>query len=227
MHNSKLAASLSVPTGAPFAALPLAPALQVTLAELGCATVNPLQAAMLPGALAGHDLIVQSPPGSGRIVAFAIALLHRLDQRRFDVQALVLCPTRDRALRVTQRIREFVHAARDVKVVTLSPGMAMRPQVDSLIHGAHVVVGTPGRILDHIESGSLDLRAISTLVLDETDTMLDMGFADDIVFAASRCPRGRQTLLFSSSCQSDLPPEMARLARHWLRKPLRVFHFPV
>jgi len=226
MRISKLAASLSVPTGAPFAALPLTPALHATLAELGCAAVNPLQAAMLPGALAGHDLIVQSPPGSGRIVAFAIALLHRLDQRRFDVQALVLCPTRDRAQRVTQCIREFARAIRHVKVVTLSQGSAMRPQIDSLIHGAHVVVGTPGRILDHIESGSLDLRAVGTLVLDETDTMLQMGFADDIVFAASRCPKGRQTLLFSSSCESDLPPEIARLARHWLTKPRRVFQFP-
>jgi ATP-independent RNA helicase DbpA len=226
MRISKLAASLSVPTGAPFAALPLAPALQTTLAELGCATVNPLQAAMLPEALAGHDLIVQSPAGSGRIVAFTIALLHRLDPRRFDVQALVLCPTRDRVQQVAQCIRDCARAARHVKVVTLSPGAAMRPQIDSLIHGAHIVVGTPGRILDHIESGSLDLRAVVTLVLDETDTMLGMGYANDIGFAANRCPRGRQTLLFSSSRETDLPPEMARLARHWLRKPRRIFHFP-
>ncbi|WP_019452004.1 DEAD/DEAH box helicase [Cupriavidus sp. BIS7] len=226
MRISKLAPSLSVPNGAPFAALRLAPALQATLTELGLANVTPLQAAMLPGALAGHDLIVQSPAGSGRILAFTIALLHRLDPRRFDVQALVLCPTRDRAQRVSQRIRDCARAARHVKVVTLSQGSAMRSQIDSLIHGAHIVVGTPGRVLDHIESGSLDLRAVGTLVLDETDTMLDMGFADDIVYAASRCPKDRQTLLLSSSGESDLPPGIARLARHWLRKPQRIFHFP-
>ena len=226
MRVSKIPASLPVSTGTPFAALPLAPALQATLAEHGWNTINPLQAAVLPAALAGHDLVVQTSPGTGRIVAYTIALLHRLDPRRFDVQALILCPTRDRALRVAQRIRDCVRIVRHVKVVTLSPGTAMRPQIDSLIHGAHVVVGTPGRVVDHIEAGSLDLRAIGTLVIDETDTMLEMGFADDIAFAASRCPRNRQTLLFSTSCENDLPPEIERLARLWLRKPQRIFHFP-
>ncbi len=226
MRVTRLSAALPVSTGTPFAALPLAPALQATLAEHGWRIINPLQAAMLPEALAGHDLIVQASPGSGRSVAITITLLHRLDPHRFDVQALILCPTRDRVQRVAQRVRDCMRAARHVKVVTLMPGMAMRPQIDGLIHGAHVVVGTPGRVVDHIDSGSLDLRAIGMLVVDDADSMLEMGFADDIGFAANRCPKNRQTLLFSTSAESDLAPEVSRFARLWLRRPRRIAHFP-
>lgn len=226
MRVTKFSASMPISTGTPFSALPLTPALQVTLTELGWHAINPLQAAVLPEALAGRDLIVQAPPGSGRTVAFTVALLHRLDPRRFDVQALVLCPTRERVQHVAQRIRDCVRAARHVKVVALMHGAAMRPQIDSLIHGAHVVVGTPGRVVDHLDAGSLDLRAIGILVIDDAESMLDLGLVDDVGFAASRCPKSRQTLLFSTSFDSDLGPEVARFSRLWLRKPRHIVHLP-
>ncbi|SOY43686.1 ATP-dependent RNA helicase, specific for 23S rRNA [Cupriavidus taiwanensis] len=186
-----------------------------TLAQLGYDEMTPIQAASLPITLAGQDLVAQAKTGSGKTAAFGLALLHRLDPRRFDVQAMVLCPTRELADQVTQEIRRLARAEENVKVLTLCGGSPMRPQVDSLIHGAHIVVGTPGRILDHIDRGSLDLAAINTLVLDEADRMLDMGFFDDIAYVASRCPRDRQTLLFSAT----YPPGIDKLSHRFLRNP--------
>ena len=131
----------SAPT--PFATLPLSAAMQATLAQLGYDAMTPIQAASLPLALAGHDLIAQARTGSGKTAAFGLALLHRLDPRSFDVQALVLCPTRELADQVTQEIRRLARAEDNVKVLTLCGGSPIRPQVESLVHGAHVIVGTP------------------------------------------------------------------------------------
>ncbi|KWR88131.1 ATP-dependent RNA helicase DbpA [Cupriavidus sp. IDO] len=206
------------PVGAPFSDLPLSPAMLATLAQLGYDEMTPIQAASLPVTLAGHDLIAQAKTGSGKTAAFALSLLNRLDARRFDVQAMVLCPTRELADQVTQEIRRLARAEENIKVLTLCGGAPMRPQVDSLIHGAHVVVGTPGRILDHIDRGSLELAGINTLVLDEADRMLDMGFFDDIAYVASRCPRDRQTLLFSAT----YPPGIDKLSQKFLRNPQEV-----
>ncbi|KAF7963016.1 ATP-dependent RNA helicase [Cupriavidus sp. UYMU48A] len=219
MNTSSLPpqAGASAPA-ADFSALPLSPATLATLAQLGYDEMTPIQAASLPLTLAGHDLIAQAKTGSGKTAAFALALLHRLDARRFDVQAMVLCPTRELADQVTQEIRRLARAEENVKVLTLCGGSPMRPQVDSLVHGAHVVVGTPGRILDHIDRGSLELSAIGTLVLDEADRMLDMGFFDDIAYVASRCPRDRQTLLFSAT----YPPGIDKLTHKFLRNPQEV-----
>lgn len=188
------------------------------LAQLGHVSMSPLQAAALPLALAGHDLVVQVRQG-GSVTMLAVALLHRLDPQRFDVQTLVLCPTRERVELVARRVRQLVRVAGQVKVALLCSGMSIRPQIDSLIHGAHIVVGTPGRLLDHIDAASLDLRAVNTLIFDAADTMLDLGFADDIAFVARRCPKARQTLLFHASTDVDLPPDIAHLARQWLRRP--------
>ncbi|MFJ4294281.1 ATP-dependent RNA helicase DbpA [Cupriavidus sp. NPDC089707] len=201
--------------GPAFSTLPLSPAMLATLAQLGYDEMTPIQAASLPITLAGQDLVAQAKTGSGKTAAFALALLNRLDPRRFDVQAMVLCPTRELADQVTQEIRRLARAEENVKVLALCGGSPMRPQVDSLIHGAHIVVGTPGRILDHIDRGSLDLAAIGTLVLDEADRMLDMGFFDDIAYIASRCPKERQTLLFSAT----YPAGIDKLAHRFLRKP--------
>ncbi|NOV26018.1 ATP-dependent RNA helicase DbpA [Cupriavidus necator] len=201
--------------GTAFSALPLSPAMLATLAQLGYDEMTPIQAASLPITLAGQDLVAQAKTGSGKTAAFGLALLHRLDPRRFDVQAMVLCPTRELADQVTQEIRRLARAEENIKVLTLCGGAPMRPQVDSLIHGAHIVVGTPGRILDHIDRGSLDLSGISTLVLDEADRMLDMGFFDDIAYVASRCPKERQTLLFSAT----YPPGIDKLSHRFLRQP--------
>ena len=202
----------------PFDGLPLPPAMLDTLRQLDYRTMTPIQAASLPLALAGHDLIAQAKTGSGKTAAFALPLLARLDVRRLAVQALVLCPTRELADQVTQEIRRLARFEANIKVLALCGGTPMRPQRDSLAHGAHVVVGTPGRIMDHLERGSLALDALNTLVLDEADRMLDMGFHDDIAFVAGHCPAERQTLLFSAT----YPEGIARLAARFLREPQEI-----
>ena len=138
------------------------------------------QAASLHLTLAGKDVLAQASTGSGKTAAFGLPLVEKLNPNVSDAQALVLCPTRELAEQVTQEIRRLARAVGNVKVVTLCGGVALRGQTQSLEHGAHVVVGTPGRILDHLERGSLQLQAVNTLVLDEADRMLDMGFFDDI-----------------------------------------------
>jgi ATP-independent RNA helicase DbpA len=203
---------------APFSQLALPAATLANLAQLGYTDMTPIQAASLPLALAGHDLIAQAKTGSGKTAAFGLALLARLDTKRFDVQAMVLCPTRELADQVAQEIRRLARAEENVKVLTLCGGTAMRPQAASLEHGAHVVVGTPGRILDHVLRGNLQLGALNTLVLDEADRMLDMGFFDDIAAVARECPAERQTLLFSAT----YPDGIAKLAQQFLRKPQQV-----
>ena len=204
--------------GQSFRELPLSPALLATLEQLEYRTMTPIQAASLPLALAGHDLIAQAKTGSGKTAAFALTLLTNLNPRRFAVQAMVLCPTRELADQVTQEIRRLARAEDNIKILTLCGGTTMRPQRASLEHGAHIVVGTPGRIMDHLDRGSLRLDALNTLVLDEADRMLDMGFYDDIAFVASQCPTRRQTLLFSAT----YPEGIDRLAQQFLRNPRQV-----
>ncbi len=206
------------PTATPFTTLALAPAVLANLAQLGYTDMTPIQAASLPIALAGHDLIAQAKTGSGKTAAFALALLARLDARNFDVQAMVLCPTRELADQVAQEIRRLARAEENVKVLTLCGGTPMRPQAASLEHGAHVIVGTPGRIMDHLERGNLALGALKTLVLDEADRMLDMGFFDDIATVVRQCPPDRQTLLFSAT----YPEGIAKLSQRILRNPKEV-----
>jgi ATP-independent RNA helicase DbpA len=202
----------------PFSLLPLTPAMLANLEQLGYTSMTPIQAASLPIALGGHDLIAQAKTGSGKTAAFALALLHRLDTRHFGVQALVLCPTRELADQVTQEIRRIARAEDNIKILSLCGGIPMRPQIASLEHGAHIVVGTPGRIMDHLERGTLDLASLNTLVLDEADRMLDMGFFDDIAYVAKQCPKERQTLLFSAT----YPPGIVKLSQQFLRKPQEI-----
>ena len=203
---------------ADFDRLPLAGALLQNLAQLGYTAMTPIQAASLPLSLAGHDLIAQASTGSGKTVAFGLPLVQGLDPSRLQVQALVLCPTRELADQVTQEIRRLARAVENVKVLTLCGGVALRGQTVSLQHGAHVVVGTPGRILDHLERGSLQLEGVRTLVLDEADRMLDMGFFEDIASVVRRCPAQRQTLLFSAT----YPEGIDRLAAQFMREPRQV-----
>ena len=205
-------------TGPSFSALPLSPATLENLQRLGYTAMTPIQAASLPLALAGHDLIAQARTGSGKTAAFALALLANLTPRRFAGQALVLCPTRELADQVTQELRRLARADDHIKILTLCGGATMRPQLASLEHGAHIVVGTPGRLLDHLSRGSLQLDALNTLVLDEADRMLDMGFHDDIAAVASQCPKERQTLLFSAT----YPEGIAKLAAAFMRAPKEV-----
>ena len=201
-----------------FQTLPLSPATLTNLTQLGYLEMTPIQAATLPAALAGKDLIAQAKTGSGKTAAFALALLAKLNPRWFAVQSLVLCPTRELADQVTVEIRRLARAADNIKVVTLCGGVALRGQKASLEHGAHVVVGTPGRVMDHLARGSLTLEGLNTLVLDEADRMLDMGFLDDITTVVKQTPKTRQTLLFSAT----YPEGIGKIAQQFMREPQQI-----
>ena len=204
-----------------FAQLSLSSATLQNLEQLGYTQMTPIQAASLPVTLAGHDLIAQASTGSGKTAAFGLPLIERLQSAgspSAPVQAVVLCPTRELADQVTQEIRRLARARQNVKVVTLCGGVALRGQTVSLEHGADVVVGTPGRIMDHLERGSLSLAEVKTLVLDEADRMLDMGFFDDIAKVVRQCAKDRQTLLFSAT----YPEGIAKLAAQFMRSPQTV-----
>jgi len=204
--------------GADFGTLALSPATLANLRQLGYVQMTPIQAASLPPALLGKDLIAQASTGSGKTAAFALALLANLNPRRFAVQALVLCPTRELADQVATEIRRLARAEENTKVVTLCGGVPLRGQALSLEHGAHVVVGTPGRVMDHLERQNLSLEALNTLVLDEADRMLDMGFFDDIARVARQCPTARQTLLFSAT----YPEGIAQLSAQFMKTPVQI-----
>ena len=182
-----------------FSSLPLKPAMLANLKTLGYREMTPIQAASLPVILNQQDLIAQAKTGSGKTAAFGIGLLSRLNVRHFQVQALVLCPTRELADQVGKEIRRLARFTHNVKVLTLCGGMPLGPQIGSLEHGAHIVVGTPGRIMEHLRKGSLALSSLKTLVLDEADRMLDMGFLDSINTIIEQAPADRQTLLFSAT----------------------------
>ena len=201
-----------------FTTLALSPATQANLHRLGYLEMTPIQAATLPSALLGKDIIAQAKTGSGKTAAFALAMLANLNVRRFAVQSLVLCPTRELADQVTTEARRLARAEDNIKIVTLVGGVPLRGQLATLENGAHVVVGTPGRVMDHLERGSLQLDALNTLVLDEADRMLDMGFFDDIASIARQCPAQRQTLLFSAT----YPEGIDKLANQFMREPLTV-----
>ncbi|RYF55095.1 MAG: DEAD/DEAH box helicase, partial [Comamonadaceae bacterium] len=203
---------------ADFSTLALSPATLANLQQLGYTRMTAIQAAALPPALLGRDLIAQSSTGSGKTAAFGLALLDRLNPRFFGIQALVLCPTRELADQVTTEIRRLARAQDNMKVVTLCGGVPLRGQIASLEHGAHVIVGTPGRVMDHLDRGTLDLKALKTLVLDEADRMLDMGFFEDIAKVARQCPADRQTLLFSAT----YPEGIERIARQFMKTPQQI-----
>ena len=201
-----------------FSALPLSPETLANLDQLGYTEMTPIQAASLPLALAGKDLIAQASTGSGKTAAFGLPVVEKLTPNFHAVQALVMCPTRELADQVTTEIRRLARATANIKVVTLCGGVALRGQEQSLQHGAHVVVGTPGRILDHLTRGNLRLDSVKTLVLDEADRMLDMGFYDDMKQLIAQCPTQRQTLLFSAT----YPEGIAKLSAQFMREPQTV-----
>ncbi len=169
------------------------------LNALGFTRMTPVQAESLPPILENRDVIAQAKTGSGKTVAFGIGALNKLDVKRHGVQSLVLCPTRELADQVATELRRLARFTENIKVLTLCGGVAFRPQLASLRHDAHIVVGTPGRILKHLQRGSLALDVLDTLVIDEAHRMLDMGFIDEISRVINYAPPERQTLLFSAT----------------------------
>jgi ATP-independent RNA helicase DbpA len=197
----------------PFSTLALSPAQLENHEQLGYKQMTANQAQAIPQAFKGIDLIAQAKTGSGKTAAFTLPLLGKLNPRDFGTQALVLCPTRELATQVAGEIRRLARYQQNIKVVVLCGGQSIGPQIGSLEHGAHIVVGTPGRIKDHLRKQTLNLERVNTLVLDEADRMLDMGFIDDISTIIETTPSNRQTLLFSATYPDDIKSLSARFQK--------------
>lgn len=203
---------------AAFSSLSLPKAQLTNLSSLGYHKMTPIQAQSLPAILQGKDVIAKAKTGSGKTAAFGLGLLNKINPRFFGVQALVLCPTRELADQVGKEIRRLARATSNIKLVLLCGGKPFGPQVGSLEHGAHIVVGTPGRIQDHLRKSTLKLDGLTTLVLDEADRMLDMGFIDVMQEIIEQTPSSRQTLLFSAT----YPDTIQHISKRFQKKPLMV-----
>ncbi|PWF49271.1 ATP-dependent RNA helicase DbpA [Massilia glaciei] len=201
-----------------FSTLPLTAPFLANIDSLGYHMMTTIQEKSLPHVVAGRDLIAQAKTGSGKTAAFGIGILHKLNPAWFAVQGLVLCPTRELADQVAGELRRLARGEGNIKILTLTGGAPMRPQIASLEHGAHIVVGTPGRIRDHLGRGTLQLNNVQTLVLDEADRMTDMGFYEEIAGIVSACPSRRQTLLFSAT----YPDDIRRATESFLSNPVEV-----
>ena len=187
-----------------FASLTLSTALLDNLKSLDYLHMTPIQAESLPAVLAGKDVLAQAKTGSGKTAAFALGILHHLDSSSYQTQALVICPTRELADQVTTEVRRLARSLSNIKILSLCGGKPMAAQLASLQHAPHIVVGTPGRLLKHLQKGSLSLAHLNTLVLDEADRMLDMGFFEDISAIIEQTPSARQTLLFSATYPDEI-----------------------
>ncbi|MHC1478793.1 ATP-dependent RNA helicase DbpA [Frateuria aurantia] len=201
-----------------FDSLPLRPALLASVETLGYTSMTPVQAASLPAMLEGRDLIAQARTGGGKTAAFGLGLLQQLDVETIRLQGLVLCPTRELADQVSKSLRKLAAAIPNVKILTLCGGMPLGPQLASLTHDPHIVVGTPGRIQEHLKRGSLHGGGVTTLVLDEADRMLDMGFEEAINDIAGRIGKLHRTWLFSAT----YPEEIRETSRRLQREPVEI-----
>lgn len=187
-----------------FSNLPLSKEMLHNLSEIGYKEMTPIQQESLPYILEGRDVIAQAKTGSGKTAAFGIGLLHKLQVKKFRVQSLILCPTRELSDQVAKELRMLARFSHNIKILTLCGGVAFGPQLGSLRHGAHIVVGTPGRILKHLKKESLSLEDVDMLVLDEADRMLDMGFSEEISEVLGFVPKNAQTLLFSATYTDEI-----------------------
>jgi len=201
-----------------FSTLPLKPALLAGVETLGYAEMTPVQAQSLPPMLQGRDVIAQAQTGSGKTAAFGLSLLQSIDVDTIRLQALVLCPTRELADQVSKAIRKLAANIPNVKLLTLCGGMPLGPQLASLAHDPHIVVGTPGRVQEHLKRGSLHGGGIKVLVLDEADRMLDMGFSEAIDDIIGRIAKHHQTLLFSAT----YPDEIRAVSQRVQREPVEI-----
>lgn len=197
-----------------FSTLNALPAAQIeNLNELGYLTMTPVQAAALPAILAGKDVRVQAKTGSGKTAAFGLGLLQHIDASRFQTQSLILCPTRELADQVASELRRLARFMPNIKILTLCGGQPFGAQRDSLQHAPHIIVATPGRLLDHLQKNTVTLDNLQTLVMDEADRMLDMGFSDAIDEVIRFAPASRQTLLFSATWPAAITAISGRVQR--------------
>lgn len=205
-------------TESSFSSLKLPKQQLTNLKSLGYHTMTPIQAKSLPVVLTGKDLIAKAKTGSGKTAAFGIGLLNKIQPRLFRIQGLVMCPTRELATQVAKELRRLARYQHNIKILTICGGQPIGPQIGSLQHGAHIVVGTPGRLKDHLRKDTIDLNKVHTLVLDEADRMLDMGFYDDIRQIILQTPIQRQTLLFSAT----YPDKIRELSDDFQTQPKEV-----
>jgi ATP-dependent RNA helicase DeaD len=201
-----------------FADFGLAEPVMAAVSEVGYESPSPIQAATIPALLAGRDVLGQAQTGTGKTAAFALPLLSRLDVRAGKPQVLVLAPTRELAIQVAEAFQRYACKLPGFHVLPIYGGQSYYPQLQALKRGTHVVVGTPGRVIDHLERGTLDLSELKALVLDEADEMLRMGFIEDVETVLKKVPQQRQVALFSAT----MPPQIRRIAQTYLRDPAEV-----
>jgi ATP-dependent RNA helicase DeaD len=198
-----------------FDQLGLSQPLRQALDDVGYEAPTPIQLKTIPLLLAGRDLIGQAQTGTGKTAAFALPILQRLDLNRNEVQALILTPTRELAIQVAEAIHTYAKRMKQVRVVPIYGGQSIQQQIRHLQRGAHIVVGTPGRVMDHLRRGTLNFESLKMVVLDEADEMLRMGFIEDVEWILSQAPGTLQTALFSAT----IPPEIRRIADRYLQEP--------
>jgi len=214
-----LSASAAVAVSfARFSDLLLAEPVLAALQDVGYELPTPIQAATIPHMLAGTDVVGQAQTGTGKTAAFALPLLSKIDVQLRATQALVLVPTRELAIQVAEAFQRYATHVKGVKVLAIYGGQSYEPQLQSLRRGAHVVVATPGRVMDHMKRGTLQLDAVRYFVLDEADEMLRMGFIGDVEWVLQQAPANRQIALFSAT----MPPAIRRIAQQHLRSPAQV-----
>lgn len=188
------------------------------LSSLGFHEMTPIQEKSLPYILEHKDVIAKAKTGSGKTVSFGLGVLNNLNTAQFRIQSLILCPTRELAGQVAKTLKDLARFEHNIKILTLTGGMPHKPQVHSLSHQAHILVGTPGRILKHLKEENFSPIEINTLVLDEADRMLDMGFSEDIHEIIEYLPKKRQTMLFSAT----YPSTIETISRTILQDPMTV-----
>jgi ATP-dependent RNA helicase DeaD len=201
-----------------FDQLDLQAPILAALAEIGYETPSPIQAACIPHLLAGHDILGEAQTGTGKTAAFALPALDQVDINQRNPQVLVLTPTRELAIQVAEAFQRYASKMPGFHVLPIYGGQSMVVQLRQLQRGAHVVVGTPGRVMDHLERKSLNLEGLTTLILDEADEMLRMGFIDDVEWILEHTPTARQTALFSAT----MPDAIRRVAHRYLRDPKEI-----
>jgi ATP-dependent RNA helicase DeaD len=214
---SELADSDAEPANG-FAHFGFAPELLQALVAIGYQQPSPIQKAAIPELLLGRDLVGQAQTGTGKTAAFALPLLTAIDPNQRTPQVLVLAPTRELAIQVAEAFNTFAAKMPHLRVLPVYGGADFRDQIARLKRGVQVVVGTPGRVMDHMRQGTLDLSGLRTLVLDEADEMLRMGFIDDVEWVLSQLPEKRQVVLFSAT----MPPEIRRISRQYLNDPAEI-----
>ena len=186
------------------------------VAEMGFEAASPIQAQAIPAQLEGHDMVGQAQTGTGKTAAFGIPLLQKIDPDNKKLQAIVLLPTRELAIQVAEEIRRLAKFMHGIKVLPVYGGQDIVRQIRALKDGVQVVIGTPGRVMDHLHRKTLRVDQVHTVVLDEADEMLNMGFLEDMETILSQLPPNRQTVMFSAT----MPPAIAEIARKFQNNPV-------